>query len=163
VTNDIHTANAPALSSVLLHPDNDPFPSIYFGLLTGEHPDPSWAIDQVEWLLRSAPPSRWREQGLAVVEAARANDAAAERQLAACLVEVYARTPRAKTPAKAPTPRRQQRKPSIRRQIEAAEKAGKTVTSVVATPDGTTLHFGQGEPTEASNPWPLDDFKVTKQ
>ena len=54
------------------------------------------------------------------------------------------------------------RKPSIRRQIAAAERSGKTVTSIT-TPDGTTLHFGKGEPTEASNPWPLDDFKVTKQ
>ena len=57
---------------------------------------------------------------------------------------------------------RRQRKPSIRKTIAAAERSGKTVTSIT-TPDGVTLHFGKGEPTEASNPWPLDDFKVTKQ
>ena len=58
--------------------------------------------------------------------------------------------------------RRRQRKPNIRRMIAAAERGGKNVTSIT-TPDGVTLHFGKGEPTEASNPWPLDDFKVTKR
>jgi hypothetical protein len=51
---------------------------------------------------------------------------------------------------------------SIRRMIAAAEKIGKSVTSVTL-PNGTILHFGESAPTEASNPWPLDDFKVTKQ
>jgi hypothetical protein len=62
----------------------------------------------------------------------------------------------------APAQPRRQRKPSLKRMIVAAERGGKTVTSIT-TPDGVTLHFGKGEPTEASNPWPLDDFKVTKQ
>jgi hypothetical protein len=53
------------------------------------------------------------------------------------------------------------RKPSIATLIRRAEKAGKTVTSVT-TPDGTVLHFGEPQPTEASNPW-LADLKVTKQ
>jgi hypothetical protein len=53
------------------------------------------------------------------------------------------------------------RKPSIATLIKRAEKAGKTVTSVT-TPDGTVLHFGEPQPTEASNPW-LADLKVTKQ
>jgi hypothetical protein len=61
----------------------------------------------------------------------------------------------------APVRARRQRKASIRKQIAAAERSGKTVTSIT-TPDGVTLHFGKGEPTEASNPW-LDDLKVTKQ
>ena len=34
-------------------------------------------------------------------------------------------------------------KPSIRRMVAAAEKAGKTVTGIT-TPDGVTLHFGKG-------------------
>ena len=45
--------------------------------------------------------------------------------------------------------------------VAAAEKAGKTVTSVTM-PDGTVLHFGELAPTEASNPW-LADLKVRKQ
>ena len=57
--------------------------------------------------------------------------------------------------------RRKSRKPSIRRMVAAAEKAGKTVTSVT-TPEGITLRFDQPEPTEARNPW-LADLKVTKQ
>jgi hypothetical protein len=44
---------------------------------------------------------------------------------------------------------------------QQAERIGKHVSSVT-TPDGTVLHFGEPEPTEASNPW-LDDLKVTKQ
>ena len=61
-----------------------------------------------------------------------------------------------------PKPRRQ-RKPSIKRMIAAAERSGKTVTSIT-TPDGVTLRFGESEPTEASNPWLVGiDDKVTKQ
>jgi hypothetical protein len=62
----------------------------------------------------------------------------------------------------APAKPRRQRKPNICKMIAEAERGGKTVTSIT-TPDGITLHFGKGEATEASNPWPLDDFKVTKQ
>jgi hypothetical protein len=59
--------------------------------------------------------------------------------------------------------RHRQRRPSIKRMIVAAERSGKTVTSIT-TPDGVTLRFGEGEPTEANNPWlaGIDD-KVTKQ
>ena len=57
--------------------------------------------------------------------------------------------------------KRRVRKPSIRRMVAAAEKAGKTLTGITM-PDGTVLHFGKVEDTEASNPW-LDDLKVTKQ
>jgi hypothetical protein len=61
-----------------------------------------------------------------------------------------------------PAKPRRPRKPSIRKTIAAAERGGKTVTSIT-TPDGVTLHFGKGEATEASNPW-LDDLnKATKQ
>jgi hypothetical protein len=44
-----------------------------------------------------------------------------------------------------------QRKPSLKRQIKAVEKAGKHVTSVT-TADGTTLHFGP-DGSVASNEW----------
>jgi hypothetical protein len=60
---------------------------------------------------------------------------------------------------------RRQRKPSIKRKIAAAERSGKSVTSVT-TPDGVTLHFDKAKDTEAkaSNPWLADlDNKVTKQ
>jgi hypothetical protein len=66
-------------------------------------------------------------------------------------------------PAQAGVRSRRQRRPSIKRMIVAAERSGKTVTSIT-TPDGVTLRFGEGEPTEANNPWlaGIDD-KVTKQ
>jgi hypothetical protein len=56
---------------------------------------------------------------------------------------------------------RRQRKPNIGRMIAAAERSGKNVISIT-TPDGLTIHFGKGEPTEASNPW-LDDLTNAKQ
>jgi len=46
--------------------------------------------------------------------------------------------------------------------IKQAEKSGKAVSSIT-TPDGTTIHFGEPAPTEASNPWLADLNKVTKQ
>jgi hypothetical protein len=63
-----------------------------------------------------------------------------------------------KPTADPPKPRRQ-RKPSVRSFIKQAEKAGKPVTSITL-PDGTVLHFGKGEDTEASNPWLADLTKV---
>jgi hypothetical protein len=56
---------------------------------------------------------------------------------------------------------RRPRKPSIAKLIAQAEKSGRRVTSVT-TPNGTTIHFGDPEPSEAKNPW-LADLKVTKQ
>ena len=56
------------------------------------------------------------------------------------------------------------KKPRKRRMgalIKQVERIGKHVSSVT-TPDGTVLHFGEPQPTEASNPW-LADLKVTKQ
>lgn len=47
--------------------------------------------------------------------------------------------------------RQRKRKPSLKRQIKAAEKAGKHVTSIT-TADGTTLHFGP-DGSAASNEW----------
>ena len=62
-----------------------------------------------------------------------------------------------------PPSKRRQRRPSIKRMIAAAERSGKTVTSIT-TPDGVTLRFGESEPTEANNPWLVGiDDKVTKQ
>jgi hypothetical protein len=56
------------------------------------------------------------------------------------------------------------RKPSIRKLVEQAEKAGKNVTSIT-TPDGIKLDFGGPVPAEPENSWPLDEFrpKETKQ
>jgi hypothetical protein len=65
------------------------------------------------------------------------------------------------TGALAASVRRRPRKPSIRTLIKQAEKAGKPVSSVT-TRDGTTLHFGESESTDASNPW-LADLRTTKQ
>jgi hypothetical protein len=136
----------------------DAIPSIWFDLLTGRNPDQiTWAIDEVERLLRDLPPSGARDHGLDVIEAARAGDVDAQRQLANSLAHVYCRLPHAKTPTRASKPRKA-RKPSVGKMIAAAERGGKSVTSIT-TPDGVTLHFAKD--TEASNPW-LDDL-VTKQ
>jgi hypothetical protein len=56
---------------------------------------------------------------------------------------------------------RRQRKPSIATLIKRAEKAGRPVTSITLA-DGTTLHFGEPTPSEASNPW-LADLPKVKQ
>lgn len=60
-----------------------------------------------------------------------------------------------------PQRRRRKRTPSIATMIKRAEKSGREVTSVTL-PDGTRLHFGECEPSEANNPW-LADMKATKQ
>jgi len=58
---------------------------------------------------------------------------------------------------------RKPRKPSLKRQIAAAEKAtGKPVTSITLA-DGTKLEFGQGESTEPGNPWLAEIEEATKQ
>ena len=57
---------------------------------------------------------------------------------------------------------RRPRKPGVATLIARAERKGKTVTSVTAS-DGTVLHFGEPQPTEAANPWLVDIDKVTKQ
>ena len=133
-------------------------------LLTGANISPderARAIDDAERLLRDLPPSGSRDDGLDVIEAARGGDVEARRHLANSLNHVRWPLERARdTPMSAPKPRRQ-RKPSIGRQIAAAQRGGKNVTSIT-TPDGVTLHFGKSESIEASNPW-LDDLKVTKQ
>ena len=48
--------------------------------------------------------------------------------------------------------RRRPRKPSIRKLVEQAEKAGKTVTSIT-TPDGTKLDFGEADRATNFNSW----------
>ena len=62
------------------------------------------------------------------------------------------------TPAK---PRRQRnpRRPSIKTMIEQAEKADKPLASITLA-DGTKLDFGQPEPVEPDNSWPLDEFRT---
>jgi hypothetical protein len=72
-----------------------------------------------------------------------------------------------RTPVSIPPPRSRRphkpRKPSIATLVKRAEKTGKTVTSIT-TPDGTTIHFGETKPTDASNPWLAGiDEKATKQ
>jgi hypothetical protein len=59
------------------------------------------------------------------------------------------------------TPKRR-RKPSIATLVKRAEKTGRAVTSIT-TPDGTTIHFGENTPSDASNPWLADIAKATKQ
>jgi hypothetical protein len=60
------------------------------------------------------------------------------------------------------TDRTRSRTPSIATLVKRAEKTGKTVTSIT-TRDGTTINFGDPEPSETNNPWLADIGKVTKQ
>jgi len=53
-------------------------------------------------------------------------------------------------------------RPRIATLIKRAEETGRPVTSIT-TPDGTTIHFGETNPTDASNPWLADLRKATKQ
>jgi len=57
-----------------------------------------------------------------------------------------------------PRHQRQPRRPSIRKMIEQAEKAGMALASVTM-PDGTTLNFGKPE-SAPENPWLADLHKV---
>jgi len=77
----------------------------------------------------------------------------------------------AKAKAQSPSPPEAQPQPPLARKprklgivtiIRHAEKAGRPVTSIT-TPDGTVLHFGEPQPSEATNPWLADLDKVTKQ
>jgi hypothetical protein len=60
------------------------------------------------------------------------------------------------------TDRTRSRKPSIATLVKRAEKTGKTVTSIT-TRDGTTINFGDPQPSKTNNPWLADIGKVTKQ
>jgi hypothetical protein len=51
-----------------------------------------------------------------------------------------------------PPRKRAPRKASIRTMIKQAEKAGKTVTSIM-TPDGTMIAFDAPEKENTKNPW----------
>jgi hypothetical protein len=83
--------------------------------------------------------------------AAQANPLSTGHQEAAALPSALAETAR------------KPRKPSLKHQIAAAEKAtGKPVTSITLA-DGTKLDFGQGSTTEPENPWLAELPKETKQ
>jgi hypothetical protein len=69
------------------------------------------------------------------------------------------RADRGAPPARTVPKRR--RRPSIATLVRRAEKTGRSVASIT-TPDGTTIHFGESTPTDATNPW-LTDLKATKQ
>jgi hypothetical protein len=56
-------------------------------------------------------------------------------------------------------PARRWRRPKVDTLLKEAARGGKTVTSITL-PDGTHLVFGEGKPTEDSNPW-LEE--LTKQ
>jgi hypothetical protein len=51
-------------------------------------------------------------------------------------------------------PRSRKRRPSLKSLIKAAERSGKTVTSVAR--GDVTLSFGEPPPSEATNPWLKD-------
>ena len=62
-------------------------------------------------------------------------------------------------------PRRQPRRPPLDSLLKQAAKAGKSVKGAEVYQDRTVLQFGEPEPVEPDNPWPLDEFrtKETKQ
>jgi hypothetical protein len=57
------------------------------------------------------------------------------------------------------------RRTSLGTLLKQAAKAGKSVKGAEVYPDRTVLQFGEPEPAEPDNPWPLDEFrtKETKQ
>jgi hypothetical protein len=60
-------------------------------------------------------------------------------------------------------PPRQRKQPTLASVAKQASKAGIEVARYEVKPDGTVVIItGKSEATE-SNPWPLDDFKATKQ
>jgi hypothetical protein len=66
------------------------------------------------------------------------------------------------SPTKRP---RKQRRPRLADLLKQATEAGKSVKGAEVYPDRTVLQFGEPEPAEMKNPWPLDEFrtKETKQ
>jgi hypothetical protein len=67
-------------------------------------------------------------------------------------------------PVERPSRRRRQRKPTLARALAEAKKAGVNVAGATLSSDGAvSLTFGQGETTEATNPWLADIEKATKQ
>ena len=123
-------------------------------LLIGKNPDErTWAIDEAERLLRALPPSFSRDDGLAVINAARAGDADACQQLADSLFQVRLRLERARArgqppavlPAAEPVPEPKKPKP---RRIASPETIGPEtplrldVAARLAFPDGSMTASG---------------------
>ena len=151
-------------------------------LASRNHDDHAVAIAKAERLLLALPQSDSRDDGLKQIEAARSGDVDARRELALSLGDVRWKLEGAKEkqgaalrralksicfkPRADPSPAKptRQRKPSLEAALKQANKAGKVVRNATVAPDGTlSIAFGESEPTEANNPWPLDDFKVAKQ
>jgi hypothetical protein len=51
---------------------------------------------------------------------------------------------------------RRTRRPSTATLVKRAERTGKTVTGITATPGGLTVHFDEIKPSAASNPWDVE-------
>jgi hypothetical protein len=69
-------------------------------------------------------------------------------------LEAFAKTPSAF--AKPPTPKPPKSRRKLDRLIAQAEKATGKIVSSITTADGTTLNFGEPEPTAPTNPWLAD-------
>ena len=52
------------------------------------------------------------------------------------------------------------RRPPLDTLLKQADKAGKNVKGAEVYPDRTVLQFGEPEPAEPKNPWPLDEFRT---
>ena len=91
--------------------------------------------------------ARWIEESTA-----RSTDWRIDRDGEAAMPEVYPLRDLAEWWTMLSPRQRKPRKPSIRARIAAAEKAGKTVTSVTL-PDGTVLQFGEATTQSGGNSW----------
>jgi hypothetical protein len=105
----------------------------------------------------------------AIIEALGPQDPRAWREeLARISAEASARIAEARAvlgrskPARKP---RKPRRPPLDSLLKQAAKAGKSVKGAEVHQDRTVLQFGEPEPVEPDNPWPLDEFqrKETKQ
>jgi len=57
-------------------------------------------------------------------------------------------------------PARKPRKPTLASLLKQAADAGKSVKGAEVYSDRTVLQFGEPEPAEPKNPWPLDEFRT---
>jgi hypothetical protein len=55
---------------------------------------------------------------------------------------------------------RRPRKPTLASLLKQAADAGKSVKGAEVYSDRTVLQFGESEPVEPENPWPLDEFRT---
>jgi hypothetical protein len=132
-------------------------------LTRGSADDRAWAIDEAVRLLAENQQLARYDDFDCDVRAARTGDVVALEALAIWLDIIRQQLDRAaeKKLSNSAKPRGK-RKPTLAQALRQAANARLPVKGAVIGSDGIELHFGEPEPTDASNPW-LADLEVTKQ